>query len=96
MKKVYLQYWEESERGWGVRPDGCSLHLRIEDQKIYINSIQESRMNDKEVPYEYDRTVGEPFEVMIKDDLYDEVKNSLRLYQHQMNNLIKLEEIIIL
>ena len=96
MKKVYLQYWEESERGWGVRPDGCSLHLTMEEQKKYIESIQESRMNDKEVPYEYDRVVGDPFEVMIKDDLYDEVKNSLRLYQHQMNNLIKLEEIIIL
>ena len=24
--KVVLQEWEESERDWGVRPDGISLH----------------------------------------------------------------------
>ena len=36
MKKVYLQHWEESERGWGIRPDGCSLHLTLEDRKKYI------------------------------------------------------------
>ena len=29
MNRCYFQRWEESERGWGVRPDGCSLHLGI-------------------------------------------------------------------
>lgn len=96
MKKVYLQYWEESERGWGIRPDGCSLHKTIEEHKIYIESIYKSREIDIEIPYEYDRIVGDSFEVMIKEDLYEEVKNSLRLSQYEMNNLLKLEEIIIL
>ena len=25
--EVVVQKWEESERGWGTRPDGFSLHL---------------------------------------------------------------------
>lgn len=97
MKKVYLQYWEESERGWGVRPDGCSLHTSLEEHKKYINSIYKEREKHTEIPHEYDRIVGETIEVMIKDDLYDNIEEgSLRLMEHQMNNLIKLEEIIIL
>jgi hypothetical protein len=43
MKSLYLQYWEESERGWGVRPDGCSLHLTKDDCKSYIQKTYESR-----------------------------------------------------
>jgi hypothetical protein len=97
MKKVYLQYWEESERGWGVRPDGCSLHLTKEDHKKYIDSIYKERETHTEVPYEYDRIVGEPIEILIKDDLYDSIDTgTLRLMEHQMNNLIKLEELVIL
>jgi len=96
MKKVYLQYWEESERGWGIRPDGCSLHLTEEDRNKYITSIYEQRKNDKEVPYEYDRPVGESIEVMINDNLFELIKESYRLLSFELNNLIKLEEIVIL
>jgi len=96
MKKVYLQYWEESERGWGIRPDGCSLHLTEEDRNKYITSIYEQRKNDKEVPYEYDRPVGESIKVMINDNLFELIKESYRLLSFELNNLIKLEEIVIL
>ena len=95
MRKVYLQYWEESERGWGVRPDGCSLHLTLEDNKNYVGTIYKDRENDKEVPYEYDRVVGEPIECMIDPILFTLVTPSLRLSQYEMNNLIKLEELVL-
>ena len=36
MKPVIKQLWEESERGWGIRPDGYSLHLNNEDRKQFI------------------------------------------------------------
>lgn len=26
MPQVIVQKWEESERGWGTRPDGYSIH----------------------------------------------------------------------
>jgi hypothetical protein len=97
MKKVYLQYWEESERGWGIRPDGCCLHLTKEDHKKYVDSIYKERESHTEIPYEYDRPVGEPIEVMIKDDLFSSIEEgSLRLMEYQMNNLLNMEEIVIL
>lgn len=34
---AYLVSWTESERGWGQRPDGVSLHLTQEDAKDYIS-----------------------------------------------------------
>ncbi len=33
---VVVQKWEETERGWGVRPDGFSLHLTDADRSAYI------------------------------------------------------------
>jgi len=95
MKRVFLQYWEESERGWGVRPDGCSLHLTMGEHKKYIEKIYESR-DSRNIPDEYDRTVGEVIDVFVKDDLYDAIKGSLRLWKHELNNLLKLEEITII
>jgi hypothetical protein len=96
MRKVYLQYWEESERGWGVRPDGCSLHLTLDEHKKYIKSIYDGREEDTEVPDEYERIVGEPIEVMIDPTLFSIVEGTLRLFQYEMNNLIKLEELVII
>jgi len=96
MRKVYLQYWEESERGWGVRPDGCSLHVTLDEHKKYINSIYNKREKDTEVPEEYEKIVGEPIEVMIDPTLFSIIKGTLRLLQYEMNNLIKLEELVII
>ena len=97
MKKVYLQYWEESERGWGIRPDGCSLHNTLEEHKLYVDKIYYNRINETEIPYEYDRICGETINVRIKDELVSEFENgTLRLSQYEMNNLIKLEELVII
>ena len=95
MKKVYLQHWEESERGWGIRPDGCSLHTTLTERKNYVESIYKDR-DANNVPDEYDRVCGEPIEVSIKEELYNSFENgTLRLMRHEMNNLIQLKEIIL-
>ena len=98
MKKVYLQFWEESERNWGVRPDGCSLHISVKEHNKFIELIYNKREEEDTIPSEYDRIVGEVIEVLIKDDLYNsfQKEGTLRLLEHQMNNLIKLEELSIL
>ena len=94
MNKVILQIWEESERGWGTRPDGCSLHTDSNQRDEYLSSIYKNRGGD--VPDEYDRIVGNPIEVFVDDDLYEKVlQKSIRLFENEMNNLIKLEEITI-
>lgn len=98
MKKLYLQYWEESERGWGVRPDGCSLHLEQSDHNKFIESVYSDR-NESSVPDEYDRVVGGLIDVYVSETLYNEiVKNggSLRLMEYNMNNLRNLRDIKII
>ena len=95
MNKVNLQLWEESERGWGVRPDGCSLHIDLVERDKYVKSIYDERGD--EVPYEYDRIVGGVISVFIDDDLFKSIKEkkSIRIPQSSLNNLISLNELIV-
>ena len=97
MNKVILQIWEESERGWGTRPDGCSMHIDLKERENYIQSIYNSRKSDESIPDEYERIVGEGVEAFIEDALFELVQKdkSLRLTQYQMNNLMGMEEITI-
>ena len=97
MNKVILQIWEESERGWGTRPDGCSMHIDLKERENYIQTIYDSRKSDTSIPDEYERIVGEGVEAFIEDSLYNLVQKdkSIRLTQYQMNNLMNMEEITI-
>lgn len=95
MNKVILQLWEESERGWGTRPDGCSIHIDLKNQKEYIKKFYEDRSGD--VPDVYERVVGDPIEAFIDDKLYVIIERdkTVRLFENELNNLINMEEIII-
>lgn len=97
MNKVILQIWEESERGWGTRPDGCSMHIDLKERENYIQTIYDSRKSETSIPDEYERIVGEGVEAFIEDELYKLVQKdkSIRLTQYQMNNLMNMEEITI-
>jgi hypothetical protein len=53
---VLRQDWEESERGWGTRPDGYSLHLHEDDREAFIKAYWDS-MPDH-APAEYSRPSG--------------------------------------
>ena len=95
MKKVFLQFWEESEKGWGVRPDGCSLHINVQNHKEYLCNIYKDR-DTNNIPNIYDKIVGDLIIVSVKKDLYELVEKDLtvRLLQYELFNLIKLREII--
>jgi hypothetical protein len=96
MNRCYFQRWEESERGWGIRPDGCSIHLSVDSHKKYLNEIYIVRQSDSSIPQEYDRITGTLIECFISDTLFEIVKEklSLRLMEYEMSNLIKMEEIL--
>jgi hypothetical protein len=96
MNKVILQFWEESERGWGIRPDGCSIHISETNRENFVKSIYSLRNESDDVPDIYERINGEQVIAFIEDGLFKELKEqgSLRLLEHELNNLIKLEEII--
>lgn len=85
MNKVYLQYWESSENGWEVHPDGCSLHLTIDEHKKFITNY-----SDK-----FEKPVGDILEVEVSKKLFNKIYElgSLKLMQHSFSNLKHLEEI---
>lgn len=81
---VVCQQWEESERGWGCRPDGYSLHLTEADREAYVKDwvAWEKKLNpNREVPDEYTRPCGTPYIVDVGQEIYDKItasKNGLR------------------
>lgn len=91
---VVLQLWEESERNWGVRPDGCTLHYNIIECEKYIQIIYSDR-NPESVPDEYVRTCGEPLYVTVTDDMYKMIKKekTILIPQSAFNNLRKMHSI---
>jgi hypothetical protein len=95
MNKVVLQLWEESEKGFGTRPDGCSIHIDLYNRNNYIRYIYGSRGDI--VPETYDKIIGSELEAFIDDELFKKlnVEKSIRLIEPELNNLIKFEEIII-
>lgn len=66
---VWIQEWEESERGWGVRPDGYTIHLKQQDIQSFLADMRarEAARGVTGVPDEYSRPSGEPFEALIED-----------------------------
>lgn len=97
MNKIVLQLWEESIRGSGSRPDGCSIHVDISERDRYVESVYSARRGSDSVPDEYERIVGGPVEAYIDDAMFESLKSekSIRLAQHQMNNLVGMEDIIL-
>ena len=71
---VVRQDWIESERGWGIRPDGYSLHRTEDDRKRFVSAYWSTM--PKEVPDEYSRPDGPPERVDVDKATYDLVIKS--------------------
>lgn len=74
-KVLVLQEWEESEAGWGIRPDGYSFHLTEEDAKAYVKMYWDGM--PKQVPHEYSRVCGDPVWVRVTPTFYAEANKAL-------------------
>lgn len=91
---VYAIYWEESERGWGTRPDGASFHCSVAEGQAYLKQCEDAerkRNPSGEVPDEYDRPVNTvPTLVRVKKDFYDRVmqEKTVRVWRHQMRDVV--------
>lgn len=75
---VVVQEWEESEAGWGTRPDGYSVHTSVENAEKFIKDFwnkEKTGYPSGKVPYEYSRPVGTPFLRDTNEDFYNKVKN---------------------
>jgi hypothetical protein len=75
---VVCQQWEESERGWGTRPDGYSLHLSEGEREAYVKDFWEAEAErnnpSTEVPDEYSRPCGSPYLVDVSKTIYAQVE----------------------
>lgn len=75
------QKWEETERGWGERPDGFSLHLSIEGLTSYVKTYWDGMPNTP--PEEYSRPNGTPYPVRVSEAVRAEIQaagDGLRYY----------------
>jgi hypothetical protein len=75
--RVVVQKWEESEKGWGTRPDGYSLHLSEKDRADYVREYwAEQKAKSPQVPDDYSREDGTPYEAEVDKETFEEVKAS--------------------
>ena len=77
--KVVVQKWEESERGWGTRPDGYSIHPSEEARERYVKAYW-AKMPD-EVQDEYSRPKGTPYTAEV--DVTFAGKDGLRFWENK-------------
>ena len=78
-KKVVIQNWEESERGWGTRPDGFTIHIDKDQHAKYVAWYYKTFNNKSSAPDEYTRVCGDPIEVEVSDELYDRIQKAMQL-----------------
>jgi hypothetical protein len=92
---VVCQELIERERGWGMRPDGASLHLTESDRVAYYEEYWErerKRNPGDAVPDEYTSESGHPTVIDVDDELYERVKqskNGIELTESQYTELRK-------
>src|ERR1700712_403333 len=71
---VLCQKWEESERGWGVRPDGFSLHVSRFALQEYLRRDREEKAKTNYIPDEYSRPNGDAYGADVSDEVYEEIR----------------------
>src|SRR3972149_7191549 len=99
--EVFYVKWEEFESGWGPRPDGCSLHLTVEDFKEFVNEYEkEMRVYWKklgEKPYECSSPVGSPQKAEVEHFLYEKIRksrNGIRLLQDEEKEAVERKKLV--
>jgi hypothetical protein len=76
MFPVVMQQWTETERGWGRRPDGITLHLNRAHRDIYVNAFNAKHNSKKATPEEYTFADGEPTVIDVSAEAYEAIKQS--------------------
>lgn len=84
---VLCQRWEESEKGWGVRPTGYSLHLTEDDLKEYIKLHWGTYVPPRESPPdEYERPAGLFYCTKITSEVYNKLLRSKKSFGLSFNS----------
>ena len=95
LEEIVYVSWEESERGWGTRPDGCSLHLTEDNFQTFLKEYWNRQPS--EVPDEYLRPAGKPVIAYASTSLYKRIQerdNGLRLGSCEETELVGKKDLI--
>lgn len=92
MKTALCQPWLESERGWGVRDDGFSLHATEKDLHAYVKDYWDGM--PAAVPDEYSRPDGKAYPVQVDDEFFAKLSTGRRFFcrpQPKQNEIVREE-----
>jgi len=73
---VMVQKWEESERGWGCRPDGYSIHATEADRAAYVADYWATM--PAAAPDEYERPCGMPYIADVDDAVWASLQKAMK------------------
>lgn len=80
MPNVIVQKWEESERGWGTRPDGYSIHPDQAALTRFVKAYWDKM--PKETPDEYSRPRGTPYQADVAEADF-KGKDGIRFWENK-------------
>lgn len=72
--EAICQKWEESEKNWGVRPDGFSLHLSFAALKRFVHAYWDAMPDD--APEAYSRPDGTPYIVGVSQEIAHKIQEA--------------------
>lgn len=77
---IVVQKWEESEAGWGCRPDGWTMHLNAAAHEAWMERHRKAQEEDYrttgKVPHEYTRPDGSPYVMDVDEETYERIKTA--------------------
>lgn len=68
--EVICQKWQEIERGWGIRPDGFSLHVSKDSLEKFVLRQKERAF---EYPEEFSVPDSNPYSVGVDDETFQDM-----------------------
>lgn len=72
--EVIVLEWEQSEAGWGLRPDGFSIHRSPANCKVYVEDFWRSLPDVR--PLKHSRPYGTSYIQVVEPEIYKQVKAS--------------------
>lgn len=91
MPTLLKQNWWESERGWGRKPEGYTLHLSEKDRAAYVEEFERTQNVTPIAPDCYSFPVDAEL-IDVSQELYEWVKSRDKVYWHGWATRIEVLE----
>lgn len=75
---AFVETWTESERGWGTRPDGYTIHLSREAAVKFIEDYNKKHNTAASAPEVYTRADGNLTEIRVGKKTYQQLLDAMK------------------